>query len=808
MESLWQDLRYSVRRLVKSPGFTIVAVMTLGLGIGATTAIFSVVHAVLLRELPYEQPDRLVRLYETAGSKQRTTLSPPNFMDFRARADLFEGAAAMRVGNPTLTGGDEAERVPTSYVTGDFFSVLRARPAVGRLLRPEDAEAGQEKVVVLGHDFWQRRFGGTLEVVGTTLRLDGESYTVVGVAPRGFAYPTESDIWTPLVFTPRDLITQRGAHYLDAIARLQPGVTPQQADTELRAVARQLEEQYAESNRGYGASVITLREAHAGSVRPALLVMFGAVGLVLLIACVNIANLLLARAIGRERELAVRTALGATRARLLREQLAESLVLAFAGAAAGLLLALWSIDVLSRLQLPGIPILEDIRIDAPVLAFAALLAVLTSVVFGLLPALQASRIRELSQRLKEGTRGGGAGRQRARLRGALVVGEMALAMILLAGAGLLLRSFLEIRRVEPGFEPAGVLTFNLRLPDAEYDEPERIERFYAELLERVKTLPGVERAGAIFGLPLTGHSYTISISALDGVPFPPQADAPSTGVRIVTPEYFPAMGIPVERGRHFEPTDRAGTPRVVLVNAAAARLLWPGEDPIGRRLTLGTRFGQAERVGGQVVGVVGDVKHDDLRAAALPEVYLAHAQVPESYMTMVIRSSERPQLLVPGIRAHLRAIDRNVPMYDLRTMEERVSASVAQPRFYMTLLAVFAAVALVLAAIGIYGVIAYTVTQRTREIGVRIALGARGSDVVGLIVRDGMVLAGAGVVIGLAGSFVATRSIQGLLYGLETTDPATFGVVALLLLGVSLLACSLPARRATQVEPVVALHSE
>ena len=809
MSSVLHDLRYAGRALLKSPGFTTVAVLTLALGIGANTAIFSVVNGVLLKPLPFHEAERLVRVFEVTRGGLGTA-SPPNFTDWRADSSAFREMAAYTATAGVLGGAGDPQRVAGAAVTGGFFPVLAAGPLIGRAISESDAVVGQDRVVVLSYGLWQRRFGADPGIAGRTLQLDGRDYTVTGVMPAGFEYPAGAEMWVPLAFTEEDLETQRGAHYLDVIARLESGATVEQASSEMAAIADLLEARYPDSNTGSSAAVLPLREAIVGNARPALLILLGAVGFVLLIACANVANLLLARTAARKRELAVRSALGAGQARLVRHVLAESVLLALIGGVAGLVLARLALEVLLTLSFDGLPRLAETRLDTTVLVFTAAVSVLTGVVFGLLPAIRSGRARDLTVALKTG--GGAVAQDRGsgRTQGALVVGERALAVLLLAGAGLLLKSFIALQRVDPGFNPIGVLTFNIALPRAGYPEPQDARAFFGEFERRVAGLPGVERVAGIFGLPLTGFNYTISVERLDGAPaYAEPGEERYTQVRVVTPGYFRAMEIPLLAGRALAETDRAGTEPVVVVNESAAELLWPGGDALGHRFELGTTLGLGgPRIGGTVVGVVADVRHHGPAEAPRPEVYAAHGQFPIDFMSMTVRSSVPAASLVNPVREQLRAMDRSLPMDDVRTMEQRLAASVAQPRLYMLLLSVFAAAALLLAAIGIYGVMACSVRHRVHEIGIRRALGAGAGEVLRMVVGSAMALALAGLALGLLAALALTRVLAGLLHGVSATDPLTFAGVALLLTAVALLASFIPARRAARVDPMIALREE
>ncbi len=808
METLAQDVRYAVRRLLKSPGFSLVAIVTLALGIGANSAIFSVVNTVLLRSLPYAEPDRLVMLFNSRGENPHFPASAPNFLDFRDQTQLFSGAAAYGATRDfNLVGIGDPTRLRGTPVSAEIFDVLGVRPELGRAFRAEENEPGAGAVVVLSHSVWQQYFGSDPQVIGRTISLDGVTRTVVGVMPAGFDYPRESTLWTPLEYDAafRDN-ANRGAHYLGVVARLKPGVTVERADAEMHALGDRLAAQYPELARST-ATAASMREELVGSIRPALLVLLGAVGLVLLIACANVANLLLARAAARESELAVRAALGAGRGRLVRQLLTESVILALVGGGVGLLLAFWGTDALTALQPRSLRQLGEVRVDATVIAFTAGVALLTGLLFGLVPALQVTRA-DLAGSIREGSRGSLSGRAGTRLRGGLVVAEMALAVMLLAGAGLLIRSFVGLMSVDPGFQPQGVLSVELSLPGSSYPDDESVRQFYTRLQERLRALPGVVASGAVSALPLGGRASMAGFYPADREQ-PRAGEMPIAHMIQATPDYFRAIGIPLRRGRLFTPADRAGAPVALLLSEAGARRIFRGEEPLGRSVTL--TFGTAaypDGITGVVVGIVGNVHQKGLELAIEPDVYIPFDQAPFSSMELTLRTTARPLSLAAGVRSAVREIDPNLALGDFQTVEQVVSRSVAQPRFYMLLLTLFAAVALVLAAVGIFGVISYSVTQRTREIGMRMALGADAGTVLGMVVRGGMKMVLLGLGIGLVLTFALTRLVAGMLYGVAPTDPLTLAGVVVVLGCVALLACWLPARRATRIDPMVALRSE
>ena len=822
METLRQDIRFGLRTLLKRPGFTLVAVLTLALGIGANSAIFSVVNAVVLRPLPYGAPDRLVALWGNLNQKgfEELELSAPEYADFRrAGAHVFEDVAAYSQGGFNLTGAGEPERIQGVYATASLFPTLGVAPLRGRAYTEEEDRPGSDDVAVISHSLWQRRFGADPSVVGKSVTLDGRPTTIVGVMPAGFRFPdNDTDVWKPAAFS-ADLLSpnNRGSHFLNAVARLKPGFTAERASEEAAALARAQGQENANNYpRGFGASVRPLQEEVIGTnVRTSLFVMLGAVGLVLLIACANVANLLLARAASRRKEVAVRTALGAGRARIMRQLLTESVLLSLAGGAAGLMLALWGVDLLVTLAPEGTPRLGEVGLDARVVAFTFGVSLLTGVVFGLAPALHSSKV-DLNESLKEGGRGGAEGAGRGRLRGLLVVGEFALALVLLASAGLLVKSFARVLEESPGFESRGVLTMRVVLSQSKYGSYDQHRGFYSNLFERLRRLPGVEAVGANNMVPLSGSGGSRTF-LIEGRPVPEGQPKPEEQLRFVTPGYFEAMRVPLLRGRDFTERDVAGQTRVAVVSRSTAERHWPGEEAVGKRIAyagIGRGHDQTpEWI--EVVGVVGDVKHRGLDLESKPEIYVPVYQplfssrpTPPLSLYVAVRTKGDPAALAAAVRREVAAVDPEQPLANVRTMGERLAESVAQRRFNMTLLGVFACVALLLAAVGVYGVMAYAVARRTHEIGVRVALGAQRGDVVRLVVRQGMWLALAGVAVGVAGAYAATRLMTGLLYGVSPTDPLTFVGVSALLTAAALLACLIPARRATKVDPMIALRYE
>jgi putative ABC transport system permease protein len=813
LETVWQDLRYGARMLLKRPSFTLVAVATLSLGISANTAIFSVVNGVLLRALPYYEPERLVMVWADRPILQAQVglpdfpVTPADFVDWRNQNQVFENMAAMVAFRSNLTGGGEPESVVVLRATASLFPLLGARLAMGRAFLPEEDRAGADRVVVISHGLWQQRYGADPKLIGQKIILDNEAYTVIGVTAPGFQFPrrgevpytylfgaTKPDLYLPIAFTP-ELMNNRQANSLMVTARLKPGVSVGQAGADMNAIARRLTEQYPQTNTDKGARLAPLQQQTVGKARTALLVLLGAVGFVLLIACANVANLLLARAAGRQKEMAIRASLGASQWRVMRQLLTESLMLAFSGGAAGLFLAWWGVKLLLAIAPDNLPRAYDIRLDTRVAGFTLIVSLLTGIVFGLLPALQASKIN-LGETLKEGGRDA-AGLLRRRLRGFLIVAEVALAFVLLIGAGLLIRSFARLTEVNPGLDPHNVLTMNMLLP-AKYSDG-RSAAFFQETLERVRALPGVEASATVVPLPLSG-SHGSAAFRIEGRPSPTE-ETFNAGLRIISPDFFKTFRVPLVNGRLIAESDGAKAPPVVVVNESLARNYFANEDPLGKRIIIygGTRT---------IVGVVKDVKHSALDEEAKAESYLPMAQVPTRYMSLAVRVSGDPMQMLGAVRGQVRAGDKDLPIFSIETMERLMDKSVAPRRFNLLLLGVFAMVGLSLAGVGLYGVMSYTVTQRTREIGVRMAMGAQRGDMLRLVIGEGMKLALVGALLGLGGALALTRLLKTLLFGVSATDPLTFIVIAAALSIVSLLACWIPARRATKVDPMVALRCE
>jgi len=817
MQTLWQDLRYGARMLLKNPGFTSIAVITLGLGIGANTAIFSVVNTVLLRPLPFKEPDRVVMVWERRANSGEANIpiSGHEFVGWREQSRAFDRMALIRGDGFTLTGNGDPEAVNAEWVTAEFFSVLDVAPLLGRVFAPGEDRAGRNNIVILNQKLWQRRFGSAPDVVGKNITLSDRPYTVVGVmAP---LYPNAPDLWLPIDLA--DEVIKVGRHSSLVIGRIKPGVDIEQAQAEMSRVAHQLEQQYPNSNVGHAAYVISLHEQMVGRVQRALWVLFGAVGFVLLIACANVANLLLTRAAGRQKEIAIRAALGAERGRLIRQLLTESLLLAGAGGGAGLLMALWITDLFRKIKAVNIPRLEQVSIDGRALAATVGFALLTGVLTGLAPAWRCSR-PNVSRWLNDGTRTA-TGLGRSRIGSFLIVLEVALALVLLIGGGLMLKSFFHLINVDPGFNSQNVLTIDLGLPEPRYPSARQQMNFYERLIEGIKALPGVESVGATSVTPLSGADSWLPFS-IDGRPAPPPGQELNAAARCVSNDYFRAMRIPLRKGRFFSDADARialpviryyeqqpypahfndpQPPPVIIINETMARTFWPDQDPIGQRIRIIASPWLT------VVGVVGDVRHGGLNVRPNPEMYMSHLQEPRGDLALVARTSGDPLALAGAVRRQVKALDKEQPV-TITTMEQLFSNSVAGQRFNALVLGVFGALALGLAMVGVFGVINYSVSQRTHEIGVRIALGAQRKDILKLVVGQGMILALAGVGVGLAGAFALTRFIMKLLYEVSPTDLTTFAVVASLLAGVALLACYLPARRATNVDPLVALRCD
>jgi len=813
MSNLLHDLRYGLRVLAKNPGFTGVAVLTLALGIGANTAIFSMVHGVLIQRLPFKDPGRLFTLWER-NLKMGYEQNPPaaaNFRDWRDRNGVFEQMAAFDSSRTfNLAGGGNPERVDGAAVSPGLFELLGVEPIWGRTISSGEDQPGRDGVVMLSYGLWQRRFNADRAVVGKSITIDGRSCTMIGVMPPGFQFPGNTgtilniftappaQLWVPLALTP-EAWSQRSSHFLQVIARLKPGVTLGHAQSEMDSIEQQLVRAYPREYIGSDVKFVLLHAQVVGNFRSALLVLFGAVAFVLLIGCANVANLLLARAVGRQREVAIRSALGAGRLRLVQQLITESLVLAIVGGVLGVLLAGWGINLLKLILPDNFPSADAVQINAPVLLFTILASLVTGLIFGLAPALQTSRT-PLTGSLKEGERGGDSLRHN-RLRSVLVAAEVALAMILLMGTGLMLRSFVRLQEVHPGFLADHLLTMEISLPEAKYPDPQKAA-FFAQLLERVRSLPGVQSAGAIGHLPLSGDIESYNMEVESRLPLPNEYANPAC--HVVEPGYFEAMKIPLVAGRYFDERDGAQSPHVLIVNEVVARNVFPNENPIGKRLRMGFNG-----FTGVIVGVVGNTKDLTLDLASYEAVYTPYAQAPSwNTMALTIRTTFAPLALARPVHELVLGIDKDQPVSKVRTMDEVVEASVAAPRFRTLLLGLFGLAALLLAGLGIYGVMSYSVSQRTREIGIRIALGAERSEVIRLVLRHGLVLTLAGLGTGLVGALGLTHLLSSMLYEVRPTDPLTFVGVTVVLTASALLASYIPARRATRVDPMVALRYE
>jgi putative ABC transport system permease protein len=812
METLLRDMRYGIRGLLKRPGFTAIAVITLALGIGANTAIFSVVNAVLLRPLPYPEADRLLVPWGSRGdASEHTVVSYPDFVDWQAQTKTLEYIAAYSSSGTLLREGDaEPELIVGAAASADLFPLLNVTPVLGRAFTREDDQANAPSVIVLGYSLWQRRFNSDPNIVGKQIRIGSTSASVLGILPEGFRFParaTKTEFLRPLAPTLGERTQRRSSYSLRTIARLRPGITAAAAENEMRAIGVRLEQQYPDEGFRLGARLIPLQEEVTWGSRTPLLVLLGAVGFVLLIACANVANLTLVRAASRHREMAIRAALGAGRRRVVRQLLTESLLLSLLGGTLGLLLAWWGVHFLLASSPLNVPGLTDAGLDTRVLTFTAVISILTGVIFGLAPALQASRA-DLQDALKEGSRNAAGGAVRNRVRAALVVVEVALSLVLLVGAGLLGKSFLLLSEVRPGFEPQHVLSTDLSLARSKYPRAEQQQAAFAEIVNRAAAIPGVEAAAVIYPLPLSGNSNANTF-LIAGRPALRPEDKPISNHRTISPDYFHALSIPVSRGRSFDARDNQNAPPVIIVNETFARRFFPGAEALGQRIIIegesGDNVAPPPR---EIVGVVGDVRHDGLDTDAGPEYYVPYTQTAEPGMSLVVRSSADNPGLAGNVREAIKQVDKEQYVSAIQPMTKLVAESISRRRFNTMLTGLFAVVALLLASVGIFGVLNYTVAQRTQEIGLRVALGAQTRDVLRLILGQGVRLIMFGVVLGLVASLALTRVLAGMLFGVTPTDPLTFVAVSVLLASVALLACYIPARRATKVDPLVALRYE
>jgi predicted permease len=807
LETLFQDMRYAARTLFQRPGFAVTAILTLAIGIGVNTAIFSVVSAVLLKPLPFPDPQRIVAVHQTLPRHGVFTngVSYLNLNDWRDQTTSFERLGAFHADDLTLTGLGAPEVIDSAMVTPDLLPLLGVRPVAGRLILPEEDQPGAAPVVVMSERLW-RRLGSSSTMVGSSITLNKRSFTVVGIVPESFQFPFQMppvNLWIPVNQDQnfKDFLPRRGGHYLSAIARLKPGRSLEQAQSELAGIEERLAKLYPEDNAGWGVRIAPLQMELVGDVRLPLLVLLGAVALVLLIACANVANLLLARATSRAREMAVRTALGAGKLRLVRQVLTESVLLSAISAALGLAAAWWGVRALASLLPAELPRLHDIHVDASALYFTLAVALFVGVLFGLAPALQAAET-DMHESLKEGSRSASEGSRRQRMRGILVISEVALAMVLLTGAGLLIRSFYHLQSVSPGFRAEGLLVATTALPQSQYTTPEEWSRFYGQALDRIKSLPGVEGVAVALPLPMAGSRIDLAFQ-IEGRPLAP-GEGIDANYAAISHDFLRVLGIPLLRGRDFDAHDTATSPKVSMVNETFAHHYFPGEDPIGKRIVFGFNS-QAPR---EIVGIVADTKQEGLDLPVEPEMYLPYEQDPCWVMNFGVRGSGNPAALAAAVRERIQSADKDLPVVDPQPMTDYLHSSVAQPRFRTFLLGLFAVTALLLAAVGIYGVISYSVSQRTREIGLRIALGAQPGELLRLIVGQSMALVSIGLAAGLLGSFALAHFLKSLLFVVTPRDPLTYAIVVLTLLCVSLLACGLPVRRAMRVDPMVALRYE
>jgi len=805
IETAWRDVRFGVRALVHSPVFSIVTVLSLALGIGANTAIFSVVNGLLLRPLPYPESERIVDVWHTPPQQSfpgldKFSVSPANYLDWKAQSSAFEQIAVYTYSGFSLSAGADPLPLIGAVVSSDFFSVLRTNPMQGRTFTPDEEGSGKDNVVVISHGLWQRAFGANPNIIGQSVIMNSRGFTVIGIMPQGFELPRQADLWVPLAWDEKERQVRSIHDYL-VIARLKQNVSLKQAQAEMSTISARLEHQYPEENKGWGAVVIPLREDLVGDIRVALLVLFCAVGFVLLIACANVANLMLARAANRQKEIAVRIALGAGRARLVRQLLTESVLLAVSGGVLGLLLAVWGSKML--VQLGSLPNSDDIGIDTWTLGFTLLVSFAAGIIIGIVPAFQFTRAN-LSDSLKQGAGRTGGTPMKQHTRKALVISEVALSLVLLIGAGLMIRSFWKLQKVDPGFDTSNALTMSVALTPIRYSEPHQQLAFLDRAIEQISAVPGVVSVGATTTVPLAGGGSTQPFS-IEGRPTGTVAEQPMAQTRYITPDYFRAIGIPLRQGRFFSDGDRDKSVPVVIISEAMARRFWPGENPIGKRLTPSFHVEQGAR---EIVGIVGDVKASGLDVDSAAMMYLPYKQSPRPFMSFVVRTASNPESLVQPVSKAIYSIDKEQALTDVQTMDQVLTSSLSGRRFNMTLLMTFAGVALVLAAVGVYGVMNYTVTLRKRELGIRMALGAGRMDVLRLVLGQGLKLTLIGVAAGLISAYALTRLMASLLYGVTATDYITFISISAVLIAVGVVASYVPARRATKVHPTIALRTE